>query len=350
MKAIFHHIPTMEELKRNYLLFDELQTSESFLRGNFNLLRSADAAIAETLVDFQGQLDWLFENEFILPNEDIESRLVPEIGSFSPERAQASLAHFHQIDNFTSSAGILEFFQGIIQIRKEFGIRIYSSGAGLFSIRTPGISELDKALSKDAISFINGYSRVYSRLAAIALNRYFDDNNYYPLVHDLRIPTPLAEKEIAFANKIYVVNLTIKKFPVPKPNTSWEKLRDFKADPDSTRKRLALRNWITDVSKQNFTRSEITDRLDFLIREYEVHLENHRIKHRRSLLQTIIVPSMEMLENIAKFKWSKAAKTAFSLEKERHILFEAEEKLPGKELAYIHKAKSWLNSSSVNID
>lgn len=136
-----------------------------------------------------------------------------------------------------------------------------------------------------------------------------------------------------------VLNITLKNLPMPDEHTPWEQIMEYRSDPDSTGKFLALRNWMRDTSKLNLSPREIEDKLEYLISEHERHMRIHRMKMQRSALETLVVTPAELLENLVKIKWSEAAKKMFSL-KENHIsLMEAELSSPGREIAYILKAR-----------
>jgi hypothetical protein len=56
-------------------------------------------------------------------------------------------------------------------------------------------------------------------------------------------------------------------------------------------------------------------------------------------VETFITTSLEVLENLAKLKFSQVSKTIFDLNKQGLNLLEAEQKMEGRELALIHKFK-----------
>jgi hypothetical protein len=60
-------------------------------------------------------------------------------------------------------------------------------------------------------------------------------------------------------------------------------------------------------------------------------------------METFITTSLEVIENIAKINFSKAAKVIFELGKQDINLLEAEQKMVGKEVAIIQKAKEATN-------
>ena len=135
-----------------------------------------------------------------------------------------------------------------------------------------------------------------------------------------------------------VLNCIIQRFPKIDLRTTWEQLREFKSDPDSKLKFAALRNWIIDVSKSQLNQTEVTQKIDYLLLEYENHMKLHRMKYEMGSIQVLITTTAEILGNIASFKWGKAASAIFTIRNQELQLLEAESKAPGREMAYISKA------------
>jgi hypothetical protein len=52
-----------------------------------------------------------------------------------------------------------------------------------------------------------------------------------------------------------------------------------------------------------------------------------------------VIPPLEILENLAKFRWSAIAKAALSAAKRDIEMMQAESKLPGRECGYIFHAQ-----------
>ncbi len=136
-----------------------------------------------------------------------------------------------------------------------------------------------------------------------------------------------------------VVAVVINNLPTPSESTAWEQIIEYKSDLDSRSKFLALRNWITDISKEHLTHIEVEQKLEYLMDEYRRHMELHRMKTNAGVLETIIVSAAESLEDLVTFKWSKLAQSLFSLRHRKVALLESELNAPGREVAYLVKGK-----------
>jgi len=348
MIAIFHNFPEIDELKKNFLFFDELQTSYSFFQNNLNLLKvlSNSDNIEEWTNTYQHALEKLFEKEIIKTKEDIETRIIPDVGGFNNESINVYLK------NINLNESLRKFYSRILEIKSKFGIQIV--GDNLKLSLSPSIEDprnllamnsqilLRKNSGGNVLSYVNDFSSLYSRFAVMVLNDHYNDNNYFPLVGETL--TSLKNNIYDFSEKMELeslkartVNLVINKFPHPDPKVSWDQLIKFKTDPDSRRKRLALKNWITEFSHKGYTLSEISDKLEYLLEEYAAHMKYHKIKFYSGSIEAVLLPTIQVLENIIKLNFSNAVKTIFSLKKGTYQLIESESKLEGREVAYIHK-------------
>lgn len=61
-------------------------------------------------------------------------------------------------------------------------------------------------------------------------------------------------------------------------------------------------------------------------------------------MEVCVIPAIEIIEDIAKFNWSKIAKGALSVKKRQIELMEAEMKAPGRECAYVFDARKRFGS------
>lgn len=139
-----------------------------------------------------------------------------------------------------------------------------------------------------------------------------------------------------------IIEVILSKFPVIDDNISWDAIIDFKSDPESKRKFLALRNWMIDISKSNYSISEIDEKLEYLLNEYTVHLEKHKIDTQVGFIKSFTITTLEVIENLAKLKLSKVAKTLFEINEQSSKLLEIDENAPGKEIAYIYNTHKKL--------
>lgn len=164
----------------------------------------------------------------------------------------------------------------------------------------------------------------------------------FPVLPSLSSFDPIAPQQ----RGIDAVHVVLKCLPVPSESTPWEQIIEFRNDPESRGKLFALRKWMRNISKSATSYSEITEELECLLYEYKRHLHLHRLKFETGVLETLLVTSAEIVENLVKFKWSKATKSLFELKKKKLALLEGEMKIPGSEIAYIAKVKDRFVSTA----
>jgi hypothetical protein len=85
-------------------------------------------------------------------------------------------------------------------------------------------------------------------------------------------------------------------------------------------------------------------RLEWLLYQYEEHMRLHHMKVNRGVLETIITTVAECVEDVLKIRWGKVANSLFALRHQHLALLEAELKAPGREVAYIIKARNTFSS------
>ena len=141
------------------------------------------------------------------------------------------------------------------------------------------------------------------------------------------------------ADHTSVLDIVVHAFPEPEENTPWERIIEFRSDPDTAGQVLALKRWMSKIAQQNISAAEISEEIEWLIGEYQAHMRLHRMRVTMGALETIVTAAGEALENVAKLKFGALAKSAFSVKHRRIQLLEAEREAPGRELAYIVRAR-----------
>jgi len=139
--------------------------------------------------------------------------------------------------------------------------------------------------------------------------------------------------------KTNILQIVMNKIPIPEENTPWEAILDFKKNPKSVGALLGLRNWVNNVARGDLEISEIETNLDYLLYEYKEALKLHKIKYNRGTIETLVVTSAEILENLIKVKWGDLAKNLFSIGNRKIDLLEAELSMPGREVSFIIRAQ-----------
>jgi hypothetical protein len=154
----------------------------------------------------------------------------------------------------------------------------------------------------------------------------------YPLL-------PVAIPNSRENSKTNVVEIVLKSLPMPSEDTAWEQIFEYRDDPDSIAKFLDLRNWMNDVARAKLTPTEVEEKLEYLVSQFERNMKLHKMKTEAGIIETTVVSTAEFLEDMVKFKWGKIAKAAFSFRQKKIALMEGELTAPGSEVAYIVKAK-----------
>jgi len=167
------------------------------------------------------------------------------------------------------------------------------------------------------------------RLTSVQL-RDLEDKDAYPLL-DSNIFSTQGEQ----ASKSDVLQIVINALPVPDESTPWEQILEFRSDSDSKDRFPSLRNWMNEVARAKLSPTEVEEKLEYLIFEFERHMKLHRMKNNKGTMATLFITTAEFLEDLAKFKWSKIVKGLFTVRERKIALLESELKAKGNEIAYI---------------
>lgn len=193
------------------------------------------------------------------------------------------------------------------------------------------IAELERAFQGIRKAFLA--VDYYSRAVSVQL-RVIDGLDAIPIL-DSRMNTV----DVSNVNRNEVVNIVLNNLPVPSDSVSWEQIIDYRSDPDSHSKFLALRHWMSEVARAELAPAEVEEKLEYLIDQYQKHMKLHRMKTNSGTIETVVTTGAEMLGDLLSFKWGKAAQALFSLKKREVALLEGELTAPGNEVAYIVKAR-----------
>jgi hypothetical protein len=136
-----------------------------------------------------------------------------------------------------------------------------------------------------------------------------------------------------------VIDVVLDKLPMPSENTPWEQILDFKADTEAQGYLQGLKVWMGDVARQKLRANEAREKLEWLLFQHKKHLKAHKLSYRWGTLGGTFVATAEILEDLAKIKWGKAAGAVVSIFDRRLELMKAELANPAKEISYIVKAQ-----------
>jgi hypothetical protein len=136
-----------------------------------------------------------------------------------------------------------------------------------------------------------------------------------------------------------VIDVVLDKLPMPSELTPWEAILDFKADTEAQGYLQGLKVWMGEIARQKLTAAVANEKLEWLLFQHKKHLDVHKLSYRWGTLGGTFVATAEILENIVKIKWGKAAGAVVSIFDRRIELMKAELSNPAKEVAYIVKAQ-----------
>lgn len=142
-----------------------------------------------------------------------------------------------------------------------------------------------------------------------------------------------------------VIEVILNEFPVPDDQTPWEQILEFRDNPDSRSRFFALKEWMNEVARLELPPNEVLDKFNALITDYTEHLKVHKMKTRQETLRTLLF-SEGFFTGASLSTWGNLVTKAgmvvsplFTIAQHRLKLLEGETNAPGREIAYIMKAK-----------
>jgi hypothetical protein len=139
-----------------------------------------------------------------------------------------------------------------------------------------------------------------------------------------------------------VLSVVLKRLPAPSEPLPLQDILAFKRDPDTQYKFARFWHWTRTIAKKNLNASEIGEEIDWLITDYSEHLKQLTKAVSYDRTEVLVSTPLEMLENLVKIRWSKMAKSLFSLGRKKIAAHRDELKLPGSEVAYLSAATTML--------
>lgn len=181
---------------------------------------------------------------------------------------------------------------------------------------------------------------VAARLSSLMLNNEDVDRDFVsvPISGSFKLPGEIK------ATESKIMSLVIEQMPIPDDHTPWDNIFEFKSNSDNLGRLAGLRAWITENARADLKPSEVKDKLEYQLFNYRKSLEAHKIKYHTGILETFVVGSAELAENLLKLKLSNIAKGLFAFKHSQADLMIAELSAPGRELSYIYNAKKNFSS------
>ena len=148
--------------------------------------------------------------------------------------------------------------------------------------------------------------------------------------------SPVADQSVTRAE---VVQLVISNLPMPGEDISLEDILIFRNEMRSLGFIQGLRVWMNDMASGKLTPPEVSDKLEDLVSRFSRALQLERMNQESGVVETLVTTTAEIAESLVKFRWSKLAKKLFDVRHKQIDLLKAEMTLPGREVAYIAKAR-----------
>lgn len=126
-----------------------------------------------------------------------------------------------------------------------------------------------------------------------------------------------------------VAHIILDKLPLPADEVSISRVMDFKEEPETRRLFLGMKRWLRKVLDSGTGIQDLNEEIEYLTLEYKQFMKLHDMKTTTGTLETLVVSTAETLENLAKLKISKVAKSFFAIHHKRVALAEAEMTAPG---------------------
>lgn len=274
------------------------------------------------------KLDLLFFDEIRVFPEAVKDPVSPEI--------QANLRYLEQ-EGFIS---ILPDFsiEELWEYTKEQGIKIKSLKKWS-SVQLDAVSDNNTLILAEKLvrNFaLAGYTSL--QLWSLILNL-ADDIHAVPVSN--RIPNLFPDlKGVIKSKKHHVLEIILKELPMPTEDVAFEQILDFRKDEDSRNKLKSLRHWWTNtLRKGELSPNEIGEELEFSLHKYEERMKVMKMKYQKSVFRILLTIPFDLIENLIKLKFSSAFNALFTFQDLRLKFIIEELSAPGRELAYISKAK-----------
>jgi hypothetical protein len=175
----------------------------------------------------------------------------------------------------------------------------------------------------------------YARLSSIALRQTHSGEHVIPITRVLAS----FETHTPATAAADVVNIVLKQFPMPSDEHSLEDIFEFREWARGENLPQGLRVWMSEVAKAQLTAREIEDKLEYLIGEYARGIRIHRMRESQNLLQTLLLSTAEVGEHLVRGEFRQAIEPFLGVQTRKAELLKQEMMLPGREVAYIVKAR-----------
>jgi len=196
---------------------------------------------------------------------------------------------------------------------------------------------LSRSLGREAQLALHGIEGM--RFSAGTLRKMYGLDAILVSPEESLIDLVSSEKPDEYTRRDLVFRVTLGEFPMPSDGVAWESIIEFKTTRESQRYMSLLRQWINKTVSKHCPQHEIRDEIRELQFQYEEALHLHKVKSTTGALEVLVTVAAEVAEDLVKFKFGDAAKAVFNIKREHVKLVEAEMGAPGREVAYIVRAR-----------
>ncbi len=159
-------------------------------------------------------------------------------------------------------------------------------------------------------------------------------------------PHPLVSTLAGSSAEGNVCQAVLGSLPVPDDMTPWEPIIEFHTDPASRNALLRLRRWMRQVATAPTEPHYLEEEIEWLVNEYEDHMRLHRLKINKGTLEIVVTFVAALVEDVAMLNLRDAVGLFFERKRRTIALAEAERTSPGREFAFLSRARSTLCSQA----
>jgi hypothetical protein len=252
-------LPT--ELKRYALFFDEVQIVGMDLeevRKKYRFLTEQE----------QLEIDFLYNSNFL-----VEGKLnLHSAANLPPDAAKVYLSNAAKMriagEYMEADNNIATHMQPLIQMIDEWEEQGQDS--------TPLKVLYNKFAEMSAVALVRGLNSFPLAARQIAMNLSLFENQKAACIGELDYRSAGDDAGPATPDTIY--EIAVNDLPVPEL-TPWQEILAFKSDKENQKRLLAFHVWVSDISKNNLSKAEITDKIKHLKQEYTEALNVAKMKH-----------------------------------------------------------------------
>jgi len=136
-----------------------------------------------------------------------------------------------------------------------------------------------------------------------------------------------------------VLKIVINAVPSPDGMTPWKDIFDWREDFQTKAQILKLRKWIKKTAVSTSSLVEIQEELYDLLNDYESQMKILTKKIIKGPLETFVTIAGGVLEDILKLRFENLSSKPFIFSRRKIELAEAELKVAGREIAYLHQIR-----------